>query len=102
MSYEGKELEGAHCKTKRLDFPLLLDIFPTKKSCSSVPVLITDHILETKVSLVVFRQILRKMACILSHAIITYLKKLNGTKYLKTKQSPAGFSARIMSTYLPS
>ena len=39
--------------------------------------------------------------CIFSNTIMTYLKKLVGTKSLNTKQCPGGLSLRIISHYLP-
>ena len=90
-----------------LNFLLLLDIAPIKKSSSLVPLLIPDHILGKKVSLIDFRQILPEILpvmCIFSYTIMTYLKNLEGTKSLNTKQFPAGLSPRIMhqvSPFLP-
>ena len=84
---------------KGFNFPLLLDMAPTKKSSSAVLLLNTDHILAKKVSLIVFRQFLPNIlpvACIFSYTIMTYLKKLDGTKTLNTKQCPAGLSPRII------
>ena len=60
-----------------------------------------------KVSLIAFRQILPKMllvARIFSYTIFIYLKKLDGTKSLNTKQFSAGLSPRIIpqvSPFLP-
>ena len=79
----------AHCKPKSLNFPLLLDITPIKKLCSPVPLLIKDHILERKVSLITFRQILQKIlpaACIFSYTVIIYLENLVRIKPFNTKQ----------------
>ena len=90
-----------------LNFLLLLDIAPIKKSSSLVPLLIPDHISGKKVSLIDFRQILPEILpvmCIFSYTIMTYLKNLEGTKSLNTKQFPAGLSPRIMhqvSPFLP-
>ena len=64
---------GSSWKPKSLNFPLLLNTLPTKKLN---PVTI-DHILETKISLIAFKQILPKSSlvkCIFSHTIITYSK----------------------------
>ena len=50
-----------------------------------------------------FRQILLKIlppACIFSHTIMTYLQRLVGTKFLNTKQCPAGLSPRIIPHFL--
>ena len=61
--------------------------------------LITDHILEKKVFLIAFRQILPKIlpaASIFSNTILTNLKKLIGNKSLNTKQYPAALSPRII------
>ena len=44
-----------------MNFPLLLDITATKKLGPSVPPMITDHILDKKVSVITFRQILPKV-----------------------------------------
>ena len=80
---------------------------PTQKSSSFVPVLNIDHILKKKVSLIAFRQILPKtmsVACIFSYTNMTYLKKLDETKSLNTKQCVAGLSSRItpqVSPFLP-
>ena len=73
------------CKPKSLNFSLLLDITPTKKLSPAVPLLISDHILEKKVSIIAFRKILSKIllaAYIFSNAIMTNLKKLIGNKPL--------------------
>ena len=92
---------------KGFNFPLLLDMAPTKKSSSPVLLLNTDHILRKKVSLIVFRQFLPNIlpvACIFSYTIMTYLKKLDGTKTLNRKQCPAGLSPRIIphiTSFLP-
>ena len=70
---------------------------------SSCP-LVANHILDKKVSLTAFGQILSKIlseACILSNTTMTYLKKLVGTKFLITKQCPAGLSPRIIPCYPP-
>ena len=64
---------GSLCKS--LNFPLLLDITPTKKLSLPVPSLITDQIL--KKSLIAFRQILPKIlpvACIFSYTNVTFEK----------------------------
>ena len=56
-----------------------------------VPVLITDQILEEKVSLIVFKSISPKLLSatyIFSNIIMTNLKKLIGNKSLKSKQCP--------------
>ena len=58
----------------------------TKTLSTPVPPLIADHILEKKVSLIIFRQILPKIfsvAHIFSNTIITNLKNLIGNKSLK-------------------
>ena len=86
-----------------LNFPLLLDITPAKKSSSPVPVLIKDHIFGKKVSLIAFRKILPKtfpVPCMFSYTIMTYLKNLDGTKSLNTKQCSAGSSLKIILMYL--
>ena len=95
------------CRPKSLNFPLLLDITPTKKSSHTIPLLITDHLLGKGVSLIALREILLKLlfgACIFSYTIMTYLKKLDGTKTLNAKQCPLGSSPRIIpqvSPFLP-
>ena len=76
---------------------------PYQKTESLCP-LIIDHILEKKVSLIGFRQILSNFlpeACIFSNTILTYLKKLVGTKSVNSKQCPAGLSRRIIPHYPP-
>ena len=86
-----------------MNFPLLLDITPAKKSSSPVPVLIKDHIFGKKVSLIAFRKILPKtfpVPCMFSYTIMTYLKNLDGTKSLNTKQCSAGSSLKIILMYL--
>ena len=57
-----------------------------------------------KVSLIAFRQILPKvwpMTCIFSYTILIYLKNLDLTKSLNTKQCPAGLSPRIIHQLSP-
>ena len=49
---------GSSCNPKSLNFPLLLDITFHQKVSPFFPPLITDHILEKKVFLKAFRQIL--------------------------------------------
>ena len=80
------------------------ELFPTveyhpHQKIESTCLLITDHILEKKI-LIAFRQILSKIlleACIFSNTIMAYLKKkLIGTKFLSTKQYPAGLSPKII------
>ena len=95
--------KGCSCKPKSLNFPLMLDITPTKKLGPPVPTLITDHILRKKVSLIAFRLSLPKIlpaAYIFSNTIMTNLKKLIGNKSLNTKQCPAGLSPRIIPLHL--
>ena len=87
------------CKTKSLKFPFLMDITPTKKLTPAAPPLITDPILEKKVSVISFRQILLKIllaAYIFSNTIMINLKKLIRNISLNTKQCPAGLSPRII------
>ena len=75
----------------------MLDIAPIEKLSQPISLLITDHILEKKVSLMAFRQILPNiLSAVVSYTIMTYLKKLNGTKSLNTKQCPVGLSSRII------
>ena len=69
----------------------------------SIPLLITEHILGKKVSLIVFRHKLYQkfwlVVHIFSFTIITYLKNLIGVKSFNTKQCPAGFPPRIMPSF---
>ena len=86
-----------------MNFSLLLDITSTKKLSALIPPLILDYILERKVSLIAFRQILPKILpawYIFSNSIMANLKKLIGNKYLNRKQCPAGLSPRIISLHL--
>ena len=86
------------CKPKSLSFPLLLDITPRRKIEST-----TDHILEKK-SLEAFRQISLKVLpalYIFSYTIMTYLRKLVGTKSLNTKKSSARLCFRFMHPVSP-
>ena len=90
MSHYGKEffLGGVSLNTKSFELPPSVGYLPHQKIESQCP-LITDHILEKKVSLIAFRQMLSKIlpdTCILSDTIITYLKKLVGAKFPSTKQ----------------
>ena len=69
-----------------------------------VPLLIIDHILVKKVSLITFRQVLPNillLARIFSYTIMIYSRKLNGTKSLNTKECPAGLSPRIIPQVSP-
>ena len=78
-----------------MNCPLLLNITSTKKLSYPVPPLITHYILGKKVALIAFRLVLPKIlleACIFSYTIMTYLKKLVGTKSLNTSQRPTGLS----------
>ena len=82
---------GSPCKTKSLNFPPSVGYHPQFSS----PPLTKDNILEKKVFLIAFRQILPKilpLAIIFSNIIMTNLKKLIGNKSLNTKQCPAGLS----------
>ena len=90
------------CKPKSLNFPLLLNITPTKKLSPLVPWSQTT-ILEKKLSLIAFRKILSKIfpeACIFSNTIMTCLITFVGTKSLNTKQCPEGLSLKIIPHYL--
>ena len=81
---------GSPCKPKSFNFPLLLDITPTKK---------LSTLLEKKVSRIAFKQVLPKIlcaTCIFSQEIMSYLKKLIGTVSLDTKHCPAGLPSRII------
>ena len=100
MSNQWREFGGSPCKPKNLIFAVY---HPHQKIESPCP-LITDHILEKKVTLIAFRQILSKLlpeACILSNTMMTYLKKLVGTKSHNTKQCSARLSPRILPHYPP-
>ena len=93
---KGGNLGGSPWKPKSLNFPLLLDITPTKKIES--PWSQTTY--WEKVSLITFRQILPKIlpeACIFSNIVMTYLKKFVGTKFLK--QHDGILSRRDLSGY---
>ena len=95
------------CKPKSLNFLRTLDIAPTKKSNPPISLLIIDYILWKKASVIAFRLILPKFfsaACILSYTIMTYLKNLDGTNSINTKQCPTRLSPRIIpqvSLFLP-
>ena len=99
--------EAFSCKSKPMNFPFLLDIAAIEKLSQPIPLQIIDHMLQKKVSLMVFRQILPKILFavdIFSYTITTYLKKLDGTKPLNTKQCPLGLSPRFIpqeSPFLP-
>ena len=70
------------CKLKSLHFPLLLNITPNKKIESTCP-LITDHLSEKKGFNNFETDFIKSSAeaCIFSNTIMTYLKKLIGTKF---------------------
>ena len=90
---------GAPCKSISLKLPLLLDVTPHQNFESPVALLIADHILEKKVSLIVFRQILPKLfsvAHIFSNKIMTNWRNLVGNKSLNIKQCPARLPLRIL------
>ena len=60
--------------------------------------LMKDHILEKKISQVALREILSKImpgACIFSNTIMTYMKRLVGTKFLTTKQCSADYLPQL-------
>ena len=85
---------GSPCKTRSLNFSLLLDITPSSPSS-----LITVHVLEKKEFLIAFRQILPKIlpaAYIFSNTIMINLKYFTGNKSLSKKQCPAELSPRII------
>ena len=78
-----------------MNFPHLLDITP---SPPSLPWSQTN-ILEEKVSLIAFRQILTKILTatyFFSSTIMTNFKKVIGYKSLNPKQYPGGLSPRII------
>ena len=73
---------GCPCKLKNVDFPLLLDITPTKKLSPPVPPLITEHILE---NILAFYQKFCLRDIFSTSQSITNLKKLLGAKSINTK-----------------
>ena len=82
-------------------FPILLNITPTKKSNSPVPLLMTHHILEKKVSLIRIHKFLPKIlpvVCVFSYAI---MEKLSRTKPSNTEQCTAGEPLRIIPQVSP-
>ena len=98
---KGENLVGLPVRQKIWAFILCFISSPLKNEpfCP----LITDYILEKRVSLIAFRNILSKFffeACIFSNTIVTYLIKLVGTKSLNTKECPAGLSLGIIPHYL--
>ena len=96
-------LGSSGCPNKRGKFKSPPSVgYHTHQKIESPCPLIIDHILEKKVSLIAFRQILSKVLpepCIFSYTIMTYLKKLVGTKSVNKKQCPAGLSPRIICHY---
>ena len=100
-----ERIRESTCKPKDLNFPFLLDITPTKKLSLPVPPLTTEQMLEEKVSLIAFRQILSNVlhvTCIFSYTIINNLKKLIGTKPLiQNSVRRTGLSSRIIPHYPP-
>ena len=92
---------GSPCKPKKFELSSSVGYNPNQKIESPCP-LITAHI--GKKSIVAFRQFFSKIlsqACIFSNTVMTYLKKLVGTKSLNAKQFPAGLSPGIISHYHP-
>ena len=89
---------GVSLQAKTFELFTSVEYHPHQKIESTCS-LITDHILEKNI-LIAFRQILSKIlleACIFSNTIMAYLKKkLIGTKFLSTKQYPAGLSPKII------
>ena len=88
-------LGGLHSSPKLGTFPFCW----TKKLIPLTPLLITDHILAKKVSLITCRQTLAKTllaACIFIYTIMNYFKKLDGIKTLNTKQCLQRLSPRII------
>ena len=85
------------CKTKSLNFPILLDVTLIR------PSLPWSHSTYWKKYLIAFRQILPKIlpaVYIFNNTIMTNLKKFIWNKSLNTKQCPAGLSPRILSLNL--
>ena len=81
---KGGNLGGLPASQKVWTFPLCWISPPLKNWVPQI----TDYILGKKVLVIAFRQILSKIlpeACIFSNTIMTYLKKLVGTKSLNTK-----------------
>ena len=94
----GGEGGDSPCKTPSLNFAPLLDITHTKKLSPPVPPLITDQILEKKMSLIAFRQILPTIlpaAYTFSSTIMTNLEMFIGNKSLNVKHCPVELSHRI-------
>ena len=99
---KGRNLEQSTYKRQSLNFPLLLDItfspqFHRKIEPPYPPFYHRPHI-GKKVSIIAFRQNLQNIwfaACIVSHTLMTYLKKLVETKSSNTKHCQAGLSSRI-------
>ena len=99
-----KRIGECLCQPKIMNFPLLCDINTTKNLSPPVPPLITDYILEKKVSLIAFTEILPKIlpaVCTFSYTIKTYFKRLVGNKSFNTKQCLAELSLRIIPHYYP-
>ena len=88
-------MRGVSLQGKSLNFPLLLDTTPTEKLSPPVPWSQTTYWKNILVFLIAFRQILSKILpeeCIYSNTIMTYLKKLVGTKSINTKKYPVELS----------
>ena len=104
---EGATWGRSHLKPQSLKFSILSDITSHQKIESPCPFLLQnllcdqDHMphIGKKMSLTPFRQTLGKLlpaASNISYTIMTYLKKLVGTKPINTEQCPAGLSPRII------
>ena len=101
------------CKHKRSNFPLLLGITsppppgPPKKKKNGDPRPSPNYRphIEKGVFLIGFRKFLPNIlpaAYIFSYTIMSYLKKLVGTKSVNTKQCSVALSLRIISHVFPS
>ena len=91
------------CKPQSLNFPLLLDITLTKKLCPHPSLNDRPHIGKKGISNSFQTNFSKIFACgqHFQLHITTYLKKLFGTKFLNTKQCPAGLDPRIIPRYHP-
>ena len=99
---KGGNCVGSPSKLKNWKLSLFVGYYTHSKIESPRPS--ADHRphIEKKVALITFRQILSKIlpvASIFSYTILTYLKKLDGTKSLNTKQYPAGKIPLNLSTF---
>ena len=104
LSHQERELGGLPAYPKVLTFPFCWILPPPKNLVLPPFSSIQTTYWEEKVSLIVFRQFLPNIlpvACIFSYIIMIYLKKLDRTKTLNTKQCPAGLSPRIIPHITP-